>query len=223
VLLRRTTPFALFLAAALLLPSIAPAQFAVEFALGGNQGLRDDFDTRDSYVDTRIGAVYALRLFRGDIRDPSYGHRFGLSVITQQVKGIPEEGDGFAWNHRATFVEAEIERVLWRGSRAALVAGLGLGFVARSLRNENSGWNYCDSPFCNSPDFSFTASPGLRVLVPVKGKLSATLGVRGNLFAEEWGKYTPFESGTMVLAGISWSFGPADRRPPRVEPGGTPR
>ncbi|MBC8424345.1 hypothetical protein H8E07_09500 [bacterium] len=220
---RRLRILSCALAAVLLLPAAAPAQFAAEFALGANQGLRDDFETREGYVDTRVGAVYAARIFRGDLHDPSCEHRFGLSVITQQAKGIPEEGDGFAWNHRATFVEAEIERVLNPGSRVMVVLGLGLGFAARSLRNENAGWNYCDSPFCNSPDFSWTVSPGVRVFVPLAGKLSATVGVRGNYFAEGWGRYTPFESGTMVLAGVSWSFGPVDRPAPHDVPVGTPR
>lgn len=211
------------LATSLLLPAPTPAQITAELALGANLGVRDDLESQEDIDSSRVGAVYAGRVFWSDVRDTTRDQRIGLSVVTHRVQGIPAAGDDYAWNYRATFIEAEIEGVLWRGSRATLLGSLGLGLLAISVRNENSAWNYCEAPFCRSPDWSWSASPGLRFLVPLTGALSATLGVRGNVFNEDGPRYAPFGSGLMLLAGLSWRPAPGARTPPRHPSEPTPR
>ena len=94
------------------------------------------------------------------------------------------------------------QHALLRSRRANLVLGLGVGLSFRTDINENIDWNYCDSAFCNLPEYEWVFTPGVQAIIPVVGNLSFTAGLEYNGTFEEAMATFPYQSGLLYLVGL---------------------
>ncbi len=204
-------------ASALILPLfIAPtvlAQAGLGIDIGYNNGIHSNLEDRDWVVDSEVNPVFSVGLFNGHFGEEGRNIRYGLRYAHQLVRTIPREGPGYATKW---FTE---------GSFAQLVIGAGVGFVSRSDKNENDGWNSCDTAFCGLPEFNWVFSPKARLLVPVIEGLALSTEIRANIHMSETSDTYPYKTGLAFMVGFEWRVGPGPGDPyqaPVHEPADTP-
>lgn len=220
-----TLRFSACLLVLLLIPFSAWAQAGLGLEIGYNDGIHSHLDSRDYVIDAQVRPIYSLGLFNGHFGEEGRTARWGLRYANQLVKTIPREGPGYASKWRSQIFQIETERLIVAGQGAQIVLGTGFGFVARSHSNENEGWNYCDSPFCNLPDFNWLVTPKARLLVPVIDGLALSAEVRANLHVSNASDTYPYKSGLAFMVGVEWRTepGPGDPvREPVPEPADNP-
>ena len=75
----------------------------------------------------------------------------------------------------------------------------GLSFRGSKLA---SGFDHCDTPFCNLPKVILTFQSGLTYIVGIKGDFAAQVNVLYNLLLADTGEIFPFSSGLFFEAGL---------------------
>jgi hypothetical protein len=190
----------------------AQAQVGLTFQAGWNGGVHSDLEGPAWIEQSEVGPYWGVSLFNGHFGQEGRKQRWGLGFSTQQIKAIPDQGEGYATKFRATFIQLETERLLYRSGSFDLYWVVGAGLVKRSDENENEDWNYCDTAFCGLPDFDLVISPGVKASWQVSGAVQLWGQVRGNLHNSEAGESFPYKSGIVAMAGVEFriSAGPKD-------------
>ncbi len=188
---------------------------AFNFNIGYYRGISADavnqsFGSSTSKWTTRKKPSYGFGLYFRSFLVAENRSRLGIKLYFQSARSKPvnpqKENDalraGVNWKMFSILLGYQ-RKLFYRNANApALVADFsgGFSFFSSSLI---SGFDYCDSPFCNLPDARANIGPGLVYMLRVYDTFALQIGGRYNLLFGENSNETPFNSGFLFDVGLA--------------------